>query len=591
MYDPFFGITKFNGIITKTMLDINEIKNQIQGEVDSSEETLKKYSRDASIFDVKPEVVVFPKNTADLQALVKYVGEKKKLNPKISITARSAGTDMSGGPLNESIIADFTKYFNKIGKIENKKANVNIRGSLLQTEGFVEVQPGVFYRDFEKATLAKNLLLPCYTASKLLNTVGGMVGNNSAGEKTLQFGQTKDWVEEIECVLSDGSVITVKSLTEAELEAKMKLTTLEGKIYREVFQIINDNRQVIAKARPDTTKNSAGLYLWELWDQKKKIFNLQKLIVGSQGTLALVTKIKFKLITPRQESRMLAIFLKDLKILGKLVTKVLEFKPETLESYDDHTFSLAMRFLPEMIKKMSRDAGSAFGGMGNMVKLGFSFLPEVWLTITGGIPKLVVIAEFTGEDEAEVLLLASHCQEQIEKEFGVKTHITKSASEAEKYWTIRRESFSLLRQHSSGLSTAPFVDDIVVHPLDLPDFLPRLDQIFKKYPSLIYTIAGHAGDANFHIIPLMDLTKQDQREIIPKLAKEVYDLVAEYKGSITAEHNDGIIRTPFLKQQFGEEMIKLFEKTKNIFDPQNIFNPGKKVGGSWDFAMKHIKTS
>jgi FAD/FMN-containing dehydrogenase len=89
----------------------------------------------------------------------------------------------------------------------------------------------------------------------------------------------------------------------------------------------------------------------------------------------------------------------------------------------------------------------------------------------------------------------------------------------------------------------------------------------------------------------MDLTKQDQREIIPKLAKEVYDLVAEYKGSITAEHNDGIIRTPFLKQQFGEEMIKLFEKTKNIFDPQNIFNPGKKVGGSWDFAMKHIKTS
>jgi FAD/FMN-containing dehydrogenase len=186
---------------------------------------------------------------------------------------------------------------------------------------------------------------------------------------------------------------------------------------------------------------------------------------------------------------------------------------------------------------------------------------------------------------------ALKCQEAVTGEFGVKTHITKSAAESEKYWTIRRESFSLLRQHSSGLSTAPFVDDIVVHPLDLPDFLPRLDAIFKKYPSLIYTIAGHAGDANFHIIPLMDLTKKDQRDIIPNLSKEVYDLVLEYHGSITAEHNDGIVRTPFLKQQFGEEMVKLFEKTKNIFDPQNIFNPGKKVGGTWEYAQEHIKTS
>lgn len=561
------------------MLNIQEIKNTISGEVQTDEETLKKYSRDASIFDVRPQAVVFPKDLNDVQNLVKYVGLQKKNSPSISLTARSAGTDMSGGPLNESIIADFTKYFTKIGKIEAVKGQAKIRGEKIPTAGTAVVEPGVFYRDFEKATLEKNLLLPCYTASKMLNTVGGMVGNNSAGEKTLQLGQTKDWVEELECVLVDGSVITVKSLNETELEGKMKLGTLEGKIYREVFELVKNNKKIIEQAKPNTSKNSAGLYLWEIWDEKERMFHLQKLITGSQGTLAFVTKIKFKLITPRPESRMLAIFLKDLSVLGKLVTKVLEFKPETLESYDDHTFSLAMRFLPEMIKKMG----------GNIIKLGFSFLPEVWLTVTGGVPKLVVIAEFTGQTEDEVLVEASRCQAAIEEEFKVKTHITRSATEAQKYWTIRRESFSLLRQHSSGLSTAPFVDDIVVHPLDLPQFLPRLDVIFKKYPSLIYTIAGHAGDANFHIIPLMDLTKADQREIIPKLSKEVYDLVLEYKGSITAEHNDGIVRTPFLKQQFGEEMVKLFEQTKKIFDPQNILNPGKKVGGSWDFAMKHIK--
>lgn len=571
------------------MIDAKEIKNQTGIEIQNSEEVLKTYSRDASIFEVKPEAVVFPKNTSEVQSLVKWVLEKKAFSPKLSVTARSAGTDMSGGPLTESIVMDFTKHFSKIGAIEAEEGTVDIRGEELKTDGKAVVEPGVYYRDFEKATLAKNLLLPCYTASKLLNTVGGMAGNNSAGEKTLAYGQTKDWVEELEVVLSDGSTAIVKSLNESELEQKIKLPNLEGKIYREVFHLVKENQKLIQKTAPTTSKNSAGYYLWEVWDEKNKRFNLQKLIVGSQGTLALVTKIKYKLITPRPKSRMVAIFLNDLSILGKLVTKVLEYKPETLESYDDHTFSLAMRFLPEMIKKMSRDAGSAFGGLAKLVNLGLQFLPEVWLTLTGGIPKLVVIAEFTGFSEEEVLDKVRKCEEAIRQEFRVKTHITKSAEESEKYWTIRRESFSLLRQHSSGLSTAPFVDDIVVHPLDLPEFLPRLNTIFKKYPSLVYTIAGHAGDANFHIIPLMDLKRQDQRDIIPKLSEEVYKLVIEYKGSITAEHNDGIVRTPFLRQQFGEEMIGLFEKTKNIFDPKNIFNPGKKVGGTWAWAMEHIK--
>ncbi|MBL8030888.1 MAG: FAD-binding oxidoreductase [Candidatus Doudnabacteria bacterium] len=571
------------------MMNIQEVKNQIGLEVENSEEVIKKYSRDASIFEVRPEAVLFPKNTSEVQNLVKWVSEKKQFEKKLSLTARSAGTDMSGGPLSESLVVDFTKYFNKIGKIETEESISEVRGESLKTQGMVVVDPGVYYRDFEKATLEKNLLLPCYTASKLLNTVGGMAGNNSAGEKTLAYGQTKDWVEELEVVLSDGSTAIIKSLTEGELEKKIKLANLEGKIYREVFHLVKENRVLIEKCKPTTSKNSAGYYLWEVWDENKRRFNLQKLIVGSQGTLAFVTKIKYRLITPRPKNRMVAIFLNDLSILGKLVTKVLEFKPETLESYDDHTFSLAMRFLPEMIKKMSRDAGSAFGGLVKLFKLGVQFLPEVLLTLTGGVPKLVVIAEFTGFSDQEVLEQVKKCEAAVKSEFKVKTHITASAEESEKYWTIRRESFSLLRQHSSGLSTAPFVDDIVVHPLDLPEFLPRLNAIFKKYPSLVYTIAGHAGDANFHIIPLMDLTKKDQRDIIPKLSEEVYSLVVEYKGSITAEHNDGIVRTPFLRQQFGEEMVGLFEKVKNIFDPKNIFNPGKKVGGSWAWAMEHIK--
>jgi len=180
-------------------------------------------------------------------------------------------------------------------------------------------------------------------------------------------------------------------------------------------------------------------------------------------------------------------------------------------------------------------------------------------------------------------------QKEVVERFKLKTHITKSETEASKYWTVRRESFNLLRQHTHGLSTAPFIDDIVVHPDQLPKFLPELNAILARYPSLIYTIAGHAGDANFHIIPLMDLSREDQRAIIPILADLVYDLVLKYNGSITAEHNDGLIRSPYLEKMYGPEIMKLFTEVKRIFDPKNIFNPGKKVGASMEYSLAHIK--
>jgi len=166
--------------------------------------------------------------------------------------------------------------------------------------------------------------------------------------------------------------------------------------------------------------------------------------------------------------------------------------------------------------------------------------------------------------------------------------ISKNRKSSKKYWTIRRESFNLLRKHVSGKHTAPFIDDIIVNPEHFDEFLPKIRSILDEYPQLTSTIAGHVGDGNFHIIPLMDFKKEENRKLIPIISKRVYDLVLQYNGSITAEHNDGLIRTPFLKQMYGEEIYSLFAEVKNIFDPLNIFKPGKKVGGDIDYAMKRI---
>jgi len=208
------------------------------------------------------------------------------------------------------------------------------------------------------------------------------------------------------------------------------------------------------------------------------------------------------------------------------------------------------------------------------------------MVLTGGVPKLILIAEFTDDSAAEALRRAQEAQKSIAS-FKLKTKIAKNDAEAKKYWTFRRESFNLLRQHLTNLRTAPFIDDFVVRPEFLPEFLPKLDEILSHY-KITYTIAGHVGDGNFHIIPLMDLKKAESVEIIKELSEKVYRLVLDFKGTITGEHNDGLIRSAYLPMMYGEKIMKLFEETKKIFDPLDIFNPGKKVGATHAYAWEHI---
>ena len=536
-----------------------ELKKIIKGEVRDDETTLTAFSRDASIFEIKPEVVVSPKNSKDLQALVKAVPKLRKKHKGLSLTARSAGTDMGGGPLSESVIVDFIKNFNRVLEVGN---------------GYAVVEPGVYYRDFEKATLKKGWLFPSYPASRELCTVGGIVANNSGGEKSLSYGKTENYVEELSVTLADGNEYTIKPLTKGELSRKLKLKGFEGELYRKIYKLITSNEKLLKAAKPHVSKNSAGYFLWNVWDGSK--FDLTKLIVGSQGTLGLVTKIRFRLIKPKKHSSMLIIFLDDLKNLGKITHTVLRYCPESFESYDDNTFRLAMRFIPDLIKRMG----------GNSIYLGLQFIPELWMTLMSGVPKLILMAEFAGNNPEHIKGRLRNAKDEVERLYKVRTRIT---DHPQKYWVMRRESFSLLREKVKDKKTAPFIDDFVIKPDYLPEFLPKLNKILTRYPSLIYTIAGHVGDGNFHIIPLMDLSRESERKIIPKLSKEVYELVLEYKGSITAEHNDGLVRTPFLKQMYGNKIYELFEKTKNIFDPNGIFNPHKKVGGTIKFAMDHMK--
>ena len=551
---------------------MNQLKEKLQqtgfsGELDDTNESKEFYSHDASMFEIIPELIASPKTTHDVEQLVTFVADNKAANPELSLTARSAGTDMSGAAINDSIIVDFHNHLNQLIAIDRKTATV---------------QPGMYFRDFDVETLKFDALLPSYPASRDLCTLGGMVNNNSGGEKSLEFGKTDTYVSEFKFVFADGVERVVKPLNKAQLAAKMGQDDFEGRVYRELYELLEANYDKIQAAKPDVSKDSTGYHLWNVWNRETELFDLGKAIIGAQGTLGFVTESTFSLVPRPPHSGLLVLFLRDINGLGELIKTVVSHKPATFEGFDDQTLILAIKFMPSFL---------SFLGPVKFIHLLLTLIPE-GLQMLKGIPKLVLMVEFTGETEEEVRHKIKALHGEL-KPFKARYEINgfeedPTEGSSEKFWILRRRSFQLLRSKVKDKHTAPFIDDFIVKPEYLPEFLPKIRAIIKKY-KLFATIAGHMGDGNFHIIPLMKLEDPSDRAKLEPAMREVNNLVLEYKGSLSGEHNDGLVRGPWLQQMYGDEMLDIFKKTKDIFDPQHIFNPRKKANATWEYSFSHVR--
>lgn len=537
-----------------------------EGEIAVDAATRDQYSHDASMFELLPEVVVSPKDSQDVQKLVAYVNQAKQTkNKHISITARSAGTDMGGGAITESILMDMTKHFNAIGTVTATSA---------------QVQPGVFYRDFEKETLKHGALMPSYPASRDLCTVGGMVANNSGGEKSLQHGKTEKFVTQLSVVLADGKEYIVKPLNKKQLETKLAQKDFEGELYRQIFMLVDDNYDVIKAAKPNVSKDSTAYHIWNVWDRPTGMFDLTQLIVGSQGTLGMVTDIHFKLVPAPKNSGTLVVFMRDVRQLGDIINVVLKHNPATFEAFDNYTLILSFKLFYYFHTTL---------GWWGMIKLGIQLIPDA-LILFKGIPKMVLLIEFNGETPDEVTKKVHQLRLDLHP-FDSKESYEEdeTVAKARKFWIMRRESFNLLRKKVHDKHTAPFIDDLIVPPVHLPEFLPKLRKIINKY-KLLATVAGHMGDGNFHVIPLMKFEDPKERAKLEPAMREVNKLVLSYGGSLSGEHNDGMIRGPWLHQMYSPEMMRIFREVKNIFDEDNIFNPHKKTDAKWDYSMAHLRS-
>src|SRR5690606_30377137 len=275
----------------------------------------------------------------------------------------------------------------------------------------------------------------------------------------------------------------------------------------------------------------------------------------------------------------LAVYVRNTENLGLITEKIMSYNPFAVEVFDDKTLWLGFKFIFAFLSRMSFWEWAAM-----CIRL----IPN-GLAMLKGIPKLVLLIEFDGNDQAEVNRRIHEARLGL-KEFKNISYMEEANTfaKADKFWKMRQESFNLLRQKVKDRHTAPYIDDFIV-PLDrMEELLPKIEAIIKKY-HLMGTIAGHLGDGNFHVIPLMKIEDPEERAKIEPSMKEVYEVVLGLGGSLSGEHNDGLVRGPWLERMYGPSMLGYMKEIKHRYDPQNIFNPNKKTDANWEYSFSHIR--
>jgi FAD/FMN-containing dehydrogenase len=376
---------------------MESLQTVFRGDIDVSPETLELHSVDASMFKVTPSAVVYPRDSKDVMALVSWVNQERERGNGYTLSPRGAGTCMSGGSLTTGIMVDMTRYMNAI---------ISVDGD------FATVEPGCYFRDLEKELAEDGMFFPPFPASHNLCALGGMFGNNCAGEKTLRFGKFEQWIESSKIVLSDGKEYTVRALTSDELDQKCNTPSFEGKLYRSLRQLISENYDLVMSEKPHVSKNSAGYYLWNVYDQSTGKFDLNRLLVGSQGTLGIITEMTIRTHPIEKESGMAVYMLHNLEKLGDIVSEIAKFKPTSVESFDDTSLGLAFRYWWDFVKQI---------GLFGAIMLGIKFIPELGMLLRGGIPKLILMVEVTAETKKRSICKTSgdfKCNQTVQISFA-----------------------------------------------------------------------------------------------------------------------------------------------------------------------------
>jgi FAD/FMN-containing dehydrogenase len=507
-----------------------------KGEIERDSSVLEEHARDASVFKVMPSAILYPKDTEDIIIAVKAVSEEKKTNPEISLSVRAGGTCMSGGSLNTGYIMNLTKHMTK----------VDIDPSTMTAT----VEMGAYFRDIESEALKHGLMFAPYTSSHLICGIGGMIGNNASGEKSIRYGATIDNVLSLDVVLADGSVIT---------PAPHQPTDLPDSRSQALFDIYEKYGAKLKHAIGDVPKAASGYRLERV--VSKGVFDMMPIFVGAQGTLGIVTKAVLKLVPIPAYTRLLIISIDSIHDMPFILQTVMKRGPEGVETFDINTYERARIHMPEDTALIQHAVHPTTGSL--------------------------ILAQFSEATQEETDEKARLCMEELVSH-KINFEFVSDPLIAAAAWRIRRVGYSVMRDYNeAGYRAVPCIEDIIVPIEHFDVFVEELVQIMKVH-SIKYGYHGHIGDGALRIIPVFNFGDPSVAEKIITFTRDVFALVKKVRGNMSADHSDGIIRSPFLKEFYGDELYGAFGDIKNLFDPEGIFNPRKKIGGTEDLIHKWL---
>jgi FAD/FMN-containing dehydrogenase/Fe-S oxidoreductase len=506
-----------------------ELKKRIEGDIHFDRYSRLLYSTDASIYQIEPIGVVVPRHKDDVHAVIEIAN---KLN--VSVLPRGGGTSLAGQTVGHSIVLDFSKYMQNVLEV-NKE------------ELWCCVQPGLVQDELNAYVRGMGLQFGPDTSTSNRATIGGMIGNNSAGAHSLTYGKTLDHVIELTVLLSDGSETVLKDFTPDAVEKKSRVDTIEGRAYREVFRLAQQHKNEILARYPKIMRRVSGYNLDEFI--KPQPFNLSRMLVGSEGTLATVVEAKMRLVPKPKWTAMSVIhFHDDIEAL-QASQAILETAPYALESTDKMILDLA------------------HGNIVQSQRLGF----------VQGSPSSLLMVEYAGETEHEVKDQVLKLEEIRRREkIGYAATLAYKPEEVRAIWGVRKAGLGLLLGTTGDKKPIAFVEDAAVEPAKLPEFIRRFRAIVSGHD----TVAGYYGHCSvgcMHIRPLINLKEESEKAKMVSIANAVCDLVLEFDGAMSGEHGDGLARSHFNAKLYGPALYDAFRQVKRAFDPKNLMNPGKIV--------------
>ena len=502
---------------------------ELRGEVFSDDYSLGIYSTDASVYQIKPLAVVIPKHNEDvIKAIDIARGHSVKILP------RGAGTSLAGQTVGESMVLDFSKYMNQILEINEK-------------EKWVRVQPGIV-RDVLNDELKKyNLHFAPDPATSSRANIGGMVGNNSSGTKSILYGKTVDHVLEANILLADGTNLQLKNLSQEELNKKISQKDREGNIYRDFKKLIDVNKPEIEKRFPKVMRRVGGYNLDEFLNPDA--WNICKLITGSEGTLAITLDVTLNLEPLPGHKSVCVVHFSSLLQAIQAVGPILEFTPSAVEILD------------RTVVKLSRE---------NLTTKRSCHFIE-------GDPAAILIIEFYGESAEDVLTRPMKMIDKLKGlDFGYAYPLFPEGKEYEDVWVIRKKGLGLMLGIKGDKKPLPFIEDAGIPVEVLPEYIDKVLKICKRHETEVAMYA-HASVGVIHVRPILDLRQQIDIDRFKKISKDTFNLVVQYGGSWSGEHGDGLVRSAYNEEFFGTKLYSAFKKVKTLFDPENLMNPGKIV--------------